>query len=80
MILNLFLSINLITQYADWNGLSSALVDYDWNYMFSHCFKDELWDVFYSVIFDLITEFVPTKMYAFVRVVVSNIPSISRNY
>jgi len=30
--------------------------------MFSHYFKDELWDVFYSVILDLITEFVPTKI------------------
>ena len=29
--------------------------------MFSHYFKDELWDVFHSVIFELITEFLPTK-------------------
>ena len=29
--------------------------------MFSHYFKDELWDVFHSIIFELTTEFVPTK-------------------
>ena len=46
---------------ADWNGLGTALVNYDWSYMFSHYFKDELWDAFHSVICELITEFVPTK-------------------